>query len=136
MRLAARPVLEAVIADALAERSGPFAHRFFTLDEVFAFIAPYGRANGRSLAPRALAGRLKTAGALQFDRRVTLGKWPGQQYRLPPGYTEEECQIFAHGDDAEGLTLTNDIVELRKAYWLTRQVVEFSVGGQPDDMFS
>jgi len=133
MRLAARPVVEAVIADALAERSGPFAHRFFTLDEVFEFIAPYGRTNGRSLSPRALSGRLQAAGALKFDRRVTLG-WPGHMYRQPRGYTEDACQIFVHNSDTDGLALTNNIHELRKAFWLDRQLCEFdATGGELDD---
>lgn len=118
MRLAALPDLEATIHDGLVNREGPFARRLVTVGEVAEwvrdFIGPF-----RPPSPRRLACALKAAGAIQFDRRPSLGAVPAE-CRRPHAYDPKQVQLFAMPGDAAALELLDDLPALREGFWTER----------------
>jgi hypothetical protein len=118
MRLAALPDLEATIHDGLVNREGPFARRLVTVGEVAEwvreFIGPF-----RVPSPRRLVGALKAAGAIQFDRRPSLGPVPAE-CRRPHAYDPKQVQLFAMPGDVAALELLDDLPALREGFWAER----------------
>jgi hypothetical protein len=118
MRLAALPDLEATIHDGLLNREGPFARRLVTVGEVAEwvrdFIGPF-----RPPSPRRLVGALKAAGAIQFDRRPSLGSVPAE-CRRPHAYDPKQVQLFAMPGDGVALELLDDLPALREGFWAER----------------
>lgn len=128
MRLAALPDLEATIHDGLLNREGPFARRLVTVGEVAEwvreFIGPF-----RPPSPRRLVGALKAAGAIQFDRRPSLGAVPAE-CRRPHAYDPKQVQLFAMPGDMIALELLDDLPALREGFWAERLSVheDFAAG--------
>lgn len=118
MRLAALPDLEATVHDGLVNREGPFARRLVTVGEVAEwvreFIGPF-----RAPSPRRLIGALKAAGAIQFDRRPSLGPVPAE-CRRPRAYDPKQVQLFAMPGDVTALELLDDLPALREEFWAER----------------
>lgn len=124
MRAAALPALEATIHDGVANREGPFARRLVALGEVQKWVTDllgYCRAH----TPRRVSGALKAAGALQMDRRITLGQVPPGCSAVP--FSAGQNQLYAMPGDQAALDLSADIVALRAAFWSERSsLTEFS----------
>lgn len=118
MRLAALPDLEATIHGGMVNREGPFARRLVTVGEVAEwvreFIGPF-----RAPSPRRLVGALKAAGAIQFDRRPSLGSVPAA-CRRPHAYDPKQLQLFARPGDMAALELLDDLPALREGFWAER----------------
>lgn len=118
MRLAAMPDLEATIHDGLLNREGPFWRRLVTVGEVAEWIrqliGPF-----RPPSPRRLVGALKAAGAVQFDRRPSLGFVPEACAR-PHAYDPKQVQLFAMPGDVAALELLDDLPALRELFWAER----------------
>ena len=131
MRLAALPDLEATIHDGLVNREGPFAGRLVTVGEVADwvrnFIGPF-----RPPSPRRLVGALKAAGAIQFDRRPSLGPVPAE-CRRPHAYDPKQVQLFAMPGDMAALELLDDLPALREGFWAERLSVHEDFAA--DEMF-
>lgn len=131
MRLAALPDLEATIQDGLLNREGPFARRLVTVGEVAEwvreFIGPF-----RPPSPRRLVGALKASGAIQFDRRPSLGAVPAG-CRRPQAYDPKQVQLFAMPGDTAALELLDNLPALREGFWAERLSVHEDFA--TDEMF-
>ena len=86
-------------------------------DWVRNFIGPF-----RPPSPRRLVGALKAAGAIQFDRRPSLGPVPAE-CRRPQAYDPKQVQLFAMPGDMAALELLDDLPALREGFWAERLAV-------------
>lgn len=116
MGLAARPQLEIAIEEGIASGEGPFGRRLVALNEVFDWLKPW-YAFGKAPNHKKLAGLLRKAGALQFER-MGMGRCPIGSV-APPNHDPKQTQLFAHPHDHEALSM--DLNAIRAVFWGDRQ---------------
>lgn len=114
MRLAALPRRNELVERGLAEQEGPFAHRFFTVEEVFQHLSD--RLDDRSLTETGLAALLKREGCRSV-RRLALGTAPVGHFDLRRSERPMSTVMCRIGDFPADPT--ND--EIRDAYWADRK---------------
>lgn len=114
MRLAALPRRNELIERGLAEREGPFAHRFFTVEEVFQHLSE--RLDDRSLTETGLAALLKREGC-RTVKRLALGSALAGHFdlrRSERAMSTVMCRVADAPTDP-----TN--AEIKDAYWADRR---------------
>ena len=114
MRLAALPRRNELIERGLLDREGPFAHRFFTVEEVFQHLSE--RLDDRSLTETGLAALLKREGC-RTVRRLALGTAPVGCFDLRRS-ERPMSTVMSRLEDAP-VDPTN--TEIKDAYWADRR---------------
>lgn len=115
MRRAALPRRDELIEDGLQCLEGPFAHRYFTLEEVNDYLAE--QLDERRLSNNWIGRALSRAGCQRLER-LALGD-------APPGHVDHrrrpqrESNVFCRCDDAPTEHATND--QIKATYWLDRR---------------
>lgn len=114
MRLAALPRRNELIERGLADREGPFAHRFFTVEEVFQHLSE--RLDDRSLTETGLAALLKREGC-RTVKRLALGSAPAGHFDLRRSERAMSTVMCRAGDAPADPTNA----EIKDAYWADRR---------------
>lgn len=127
MRMASRSLFDETIEDAVANKEGPFAHGFFTLDEAVAYIEPRLGERQR-LSPRRVSGALKRLGVHAIGRMSLGAEPPGIQAPYLKEAREHQMLSWTK-DDAD-----NDSASIRTAFWAER-AADNQAAANPDTMF-
>jgi hypothetical protein len=114
MRLAARSRRDEIAEEALADREGPFAHRLFTIGEVFEYVTE--RFDDRHLTEERLAALLKKAGCVTVGR-LALGEAPHGHIDHRRRVKKMSTVLCRKAELLPDPTLD----EIRTAYWADRQ---------------